>query len=200
MRKPDRRMTQVWKRLAQAYGARLADTHGTEMPDSWVEALDVFTDEQLAYGVRHVIRESVNHPPTLGLLLKGCAEMPMAQMARGGPSLQEQLCAYVMLTRFPSRLDKTFTPDQSRQTALPWTYLYRDWVDPERPKGVQRCQECTGVLVPAAGALEGFRVNVMDMLADTEGHQRAMRSFKPGPLPRPQAVAHALQDGEAEVF
>jgi hypothetical protein len=94
---------------------------------------------------------------------------------RQGPSLQEQLCEYVMLKYFPAASDAKFTPDQMRQSGQPGTYLYREWAEDGN-----RCAVCTGVLVPAFGALAGFRVNVADMLADPL-HQRVLGYFRDVP-------------------
>jgi hypothetical protein len=178
----DNRSERVWLRLVQAYGSRVADSYGPKMPKPWADAVDDLTDEQIAYGLRKVIRDTPIHPPTLGQFVAACADMPLAQ-ADQGASIQAQLCAYVMLTRFPSDKDSKFTQDQVRQSSAPWNYQYREWVDDSKPKHSQNCAECTGVLVPAAGALSGFRVSVIDMLADSAGHAKAMRSFKPGTRP-----------------
>jgi hypothetical protein len=113
--------------------------------------------------------------PTVGALRKLIQEPASKSAApihtQRGPSLQEQLSEYVMLARFPAGEDSKFSPDQMRQTSLPWTYLYREWRD---EKGHQSA-ECTGVLVPAAGKLPGFRVTVADMLGDPPLHDRVLR-------------------------
>lgn len=120
--------------------------------------------------------------PTVGALRKLLDERttpPVAAYVQHGPTLQEQLCEYVMLTRYPTDRRDKFSPDQMRQTGQPWTYLYREWVDegrktPLNPQG--KCAECSGVLIPAHGALEGYRVNVADMLADPV-HTRMMERW-----------------------
>ncbi|MFO1465841.1 MAG: hypothetical protein U1F35_05280 [Steroidobacteraceae bacterium] len=71
-----RRVERVWTRLHQAYGTRLFDTFGTKAPESWAEAIEDLTDEQISYGLRQVIREQVAHPPTLGQFTKACQDMP----------------------------------------------------------------------------------------------------------------------------
>lgn len=114
--------------------------------------------------------------PTVGAFRKlGLSSQPTVSQtqAQRGPSLQEQLCDYVMLARFPSDQDSKFSPDQMRQTSQPWTYLYREWRD---EKGRQ-CAECTGVLIPACGALPGYRVTVADMLGDPL-HDRVLKRTK----------------------
>lgn len=174
----DKRAERVWVRLVQSYGSRVAESYGREMPKPWFEAIADLTDDQVAYGLRKVIRDTPIHPPTVGQFVAACVDMPQP-VSDSGPSLQAVLSAYVMLTRYPISRDSKFTADQMRQSSAPWTFLYREWSDQERPKHLQRCAECTGVLVPAAGALPGFRVQVVDMLADQSGHRRALESFKP---------------------
>jgi hypothetical protein len=175
MAKDNRRAAKLWKRLVQSYGARFSDTYGEEPNELWATAIADLSDEQIAYGIRAVQRETPIHPPTLGQFVKACNEMPSPRASSdSGPSLQEQLTAYVVITR-PS-MDRA-------QRAAPWTFVYREWLDPEKPKYQQRCAECSGVLIPAVGPHEGFQVTVLDMLGNKSGHARALRSFKPGPPP-----------------
>lgn len=159
----DKRAKRIWLRLIQAYGSRVAESYGEDMPRPWIDAVADLTDEQIAYGLRKVTRDTPIHPPTLGQFVACCVDFPQAS-GDDGPTIQAQLCAYVMRTRYPTDRDSKFTPDQMRQSSQPWTYLYREWTDDSRPKHAQRCAECTGVMVPAAGALEGFLVMVSDML------------------------------------
>lgn len=178
----NKRADRVWRRLIEAYGSRVAENYGRDIPKSWSDAIEDLTDEQVIYGLRKVVRDTPIHPPSLGQFVAACVDMPQAH-TDNGPGVQAQLCAYVMLKHFPTNRDSKFTPDQSRQSGLPWSYLYREWIDENRPKHMQKCAECTGVLVPAAGDLAGFRVNVSEMLADKEGHAKALRSFQPGARP-----------------
>lgn len=176
----DPRASRVWKRMLQIYGARFTESYGEKPTEPWIAAIDDLTDQQIAFGIRQVMRDTPIHPPTLGQFAKACNDMPVAQ-ANKGPSLQEQLCAYVMVKHFRSPPLSPGPNDRQKQVAMPWTYLYREWIDPDRPKHLQRCAECVGVLIPAFGDQPEYRVMVIDMLADTENHQRAMRSFQPGP-------------------
>jgi len=177
-----KRADRVWKRLIEAYGSRVAENYGRDVPKSWIDAIEDLTDEQVVYGLRKVVRDTPIHPPSLGQFVAACIDMPQAH-TDNGPTIQAQLCAYVMLTHFPTDRDIKFSPDQSRQSSQPWSYVYREWIDENRPKHLQKCAECSGVLVPAVGDLEGFRVNVGDMLADGAGHAKALRSFQPGLQP-----------------
>ena len=178
----DKRAERVWLRLIQAYGSRVAESYGPTMPKIWTDAVEELSDDQIVYGLRKVVRDTPIHPPTLGQFVAACVDMPQVH-TDSGPTIQAQLSAYVMLEHFPKHRDGKFTPDQTSQASQPWTYLYREWIDENRPKHMQKCAECTGVLIPAAGDLAGFRVSVADMLADKAGHARAMRSFEPGPRP-----------------
>jgi hypothetical protein len=104
--------------------------------------------------------------PPVGAFRK-LADKPSGQsravvQAQHGPTIQEQLCDYVMLSRYPRGRNAKYSADEMRQTGQPWTYLYREWTNDEG----RRCAECTAVLVPACGELPGFKVTVADMLGD----------------------------------
>lgn len=162
--KRSKRTDRVWDRLIQSYGIRVADTYGKDMPKPWVDQIEDLTDEQIQYALRKVVRDTPIHPPTLGQFMAAAADMPQRD-GQGGPTIQERLVAWIVRRYFPAQRDDKFTPEQSRQLAQPWTFLYREWIDENRPKHAQRCAECIGVLVPAFGSLPGFRVNVSDMKA-----------------------------------
>lgn len=102
---------------------------------------------------------------------------------KSGPNIQEQLCAYATL-----KLHHRLTP---LEFSMPWTYVYREWIDEARQTPFNkdgRCAECTGVVIDLKdGSRIGF--SVASMLADAEGHAKALRSFKPGPYPSPEQVA-----------
>ena len=169
----NKRADRVWDRLIQSYGTRVAEAYGANMPKPWVDAVDDFSDEQIAYGLKAVTRASPIHPPTLGQFQQCCSNMPVAT-ENAGPSLQEQLCAYATL--------QLFTRLKPIEFSRPWTYIYREWWDATRPKGFERCAECRGIVIDLDnGTRLGFSVDAMQ--ADTQGHQRALRSFRPGPRP-----------------
>lgn len=163
------RSERVWKRLLQAYGARFTDSFGLKPSEPWIAAIEDLTNDQISFGIRACLRLEPVHPPTLGVFQKACVDIPIPQHETG-PSIQEQLCEYVALN---------YRHVQGRGTDL-FTYLYREWFDATRPKGRERCAECTGVLIPAVGQREGFRVNVIDMLADSSGHGRVLRRLSKG--------------------
>lgn len=171
----NKRADRIWMRLIQAYGSRVADSYGEDMPSSWVDAVEDLADQQIDYGMRKVVRDTPIHPPTLGQFVAACIDMPQVQTDRG-PTIQEQLCAYAALM-LHSSFDR-------RQFGLPWTYLYREWLDESRPKHMQRCAECTGVMIPEWDEHHPeVRISVAQMLGDKEGHAKALRSFQPGPPP-----------------
>jgi hypothetical protein len=172
----NRRAERVWDRLIQSYGTRMAETYGVDIPKPWVDVIDLLTDEQIAYGLKAVIRIQTTFAPTLGEFQKACTDMPMAQAQRGGPTLQEQLCEYAK-AKLAGRLIAG-----TAQYSRPWTYGYREWFDPSRPRGMEKCAECIGIVIELDnGDRLGFSVE--SMLADTDGHQRAIASFRPGPAP-----------------
>lgn len=108
---------------------------------------------------------------------------PSQPAAQSGPTIQEQLCEYGAM--------KLRTRLTSLEYSMPWTYVYREWIDPARVTPFNKegkCAECTGVVIDLAnGSRIGFSVE--SMLADTEGHAKVMRSFKPGPLPTEAQMA-----------
>jgi hypothetical protein len=169
----DPRATKLWKRFTQSYGTRFTEAYGAKPTEAWIEAIDALTDEQIAYGTKVVMRESPIHPPALGQFVQASANMPIAQIAKG-PTIQEQLLEYAAL-----KLHGKIKPwEYSR----PWTYVYREWWDSTRPRGFERCAECTGVVIDLDDDTRlGF--SVVEMLGDAEGHAKAMGMFRPGPSP-----------------
>lgn len=182
----NKRANRVWDRLIQSYGTRVAEMYGLEMPKPWVDAVDDLSDEQIAYGLKAVLRESPIHPPALGQFVQCCVNMPVAQSTEG-PSLQAQLCEYAALKLAHLR-SKTATPAERLMYSRPWTYCYREWRDETRPKGREQCAEFVGVVIDLG---EGKKIgwSVTQMLADVEGHARVLRNFRPGPLPSEAQMA-----------
>lgn len=96
-----------------------------------------------------------------------------------GPSIQAQLCEYAALHVHDLSGPKGMT---LKEYSRPWTYVYREWWDATRPKGFERCAECVGLVIDLDnGKRLGW--SVAAMIADTEGHQRVLKNFRPGPLP-----------------
>jgi hypothetical protein len=178
MQVKNRRADRVWDRLIQSYGTRVAEMYGADMPKPWVDAIDDLSDEQVKYGLRMIIHESPIHPPALGQFLQCCANMPMAQR-NDGPSIQAQLCEYAAqhVHDLSGPIGMTLW-----EYSRPWTYVYREWRDETRPKGLERCAECIGLVIELDN---GKRIgwSVATMLADTEGHAKALKAFRPGPKP-----------------
>ena len=178
--KVNKRAERIWLRLIQAYGSRVAESYGEAMPQPWVEAIAEVSDEQIAYGLRKIVRDTPVHPPTLGQFVAACVDMPQVATNKG-PSIQEQLCAYAAL-QLRSRL-------HPMQYSLPWTHEYREWLDDTKPKHQQRCAECIGVVIPEFGDHPESRFTAANMMGDREGHARAMRYFQPGPRPNEKQMA-----------
>jgi hypothetical protein len=170
----NRRAKLLWKRLTQTYGARFLEQFGKEPTDPWIEAVENLRDEQIAFGLRKITREHVQHPPSLGAFQQACNDMPQP-VVDSGPTVQAQLCAYITLTRF-DRLS-------ANQQRGPWTCLYREGTDSTQPKHLQRIAMCVGVVIDPDGKFPGHRVMVEDMHTDTNNYNRALQSFKPGPKP-----------------
>ena len=159
--------------------------YGHEMPKPWVDAIDDLGDEQIAYGLKAVLKESPIHPPALGQLVQCCLNMPVAQ-ANEGPSMQAQLCEYAAqhVHDLAGPMEGMTLLEYSR----PWTYVYREWWDATRPKGSEKCAECIGLVIELSnGKKIGW--SVAAMMADTEGYQKMRRKFRPGPLPTDEQTA-----------
>src|SRR5260370_204570 len=93
VRTKNKRADRVWNRLIQSYGTRVAEMYGIDMPKPWIDAVDDLSDEQIAYGLRVVLRESPIHPPPLGQFIQCCVNMPGAQVHEG-PSVPPHPRAY----------------------------------------------------------------------------------------------------------
>jgi hypothetical protein len=190
----NKRADRLWDRLIQSYGTRIAETYGADIPKPWQDAVDDLTDEQITYGIRAIISVSPIHPPTLGQFLQTCVNMPIAQ-TKPIATLQEQLCEYAMLKMHQKFSAAVVENDLKKlwQYSRPWTYVYREWWDATRPKGFEKCAECTGVVIDFDdGTRLGF--SVAAMLADTDVHREAMSSFRRGPTPHQQRNAEAVQE------
>ena len=61
-----------------------------------------------------------------------------------GPTLQEQLCAWVTPRAFAMVQRGEMT---HREFSGTWSYTYREWTDTNRERHLQRCAECTGVVI-----------------------------------------------------
>lgn len=180
--KKNPRADRVWDRLIESYGARVTDAFGKEIPESWSRTIENLTDQQIIHGLRQVQRDTPIHPPTLGQFNKACLDMPLNQH-KGLATVQEQLCEYAAM-----QLRSRLTPIGFSR---PWTYVYREWWDETRPKGFEKSAECKGIVIELDdGTRLGFSIDAMT--ADAEGHQRALRHFRPGPHAN-QTQADALQ-------
>jgi hypothetical protein len=142
---------QVWRKLAAWYGADVIERKfGAEIPQDWAAAIDGIDDDKLE-GVLADVR--IKHPtwppglPEFEQLIKA-ANRPVYQE---GPTITDRLDAYVLRTR-------RLTPVQ--QLSMSWKYLYRG--NPRTGEGL----ETTGVVIAADGDAPGYRVMVMDMLAE----------------------------------
>lgn len=98
--------------------------------------------------------------PTVGALweLHRKVQSPRSTgITTSGPTLQEQLCAWVA-----KQVHGRLTP---KEFSRPWTYVYREWRD-----GDKRCAECTGVVIERDdGTRLGFKV------ADMQTEDQAKR-------------------------
>lgn len=183
MRTKDKRADRVWDRLMQSYGTRVAEMYGLDMPKPWIDAVDDLSDEQIAFGLKAVLRESPIHPPALGQFVQACSNLPVAQIDQG-PLIQAQLVEYgaMHVHDLGGPIGMTLL-----EYSRPWTYVYREWFDETRPKGREKCAECIGLVIELDdGRRLGWSVGAM--LADAKAHAKVMRSFRPGQLPTQQQI------------
>lgn len=184
----DNRGKRVWLRLIQAYGSRVAETYGEDIPRPWVEALEDLTDEQIQYGLRNVIKITPIHPPTLGQFIQACVNMPVAQL-RATATIQEQLCEYAAMHVHDKDGPNGMTLSEY---SLPWTYVYREWWDSTRPKGFEKCAECIGIVIDLNdGRKIGWSVGAMQ--SDQEIYQKVLRSFDRPAHSRDPVRSRAIQ-------
>lgn len=66
MGRPSTRATRFWKRLAQNYGAKLAEEYGPNPPEDWCAVIDRTDDERLNKSLVAIRSQHPNWPPTLG--------------------------------------------------------------------------------------------------------------------------------------
>lgn len=179
VRTKDKRADRVWDRLLQSYGTRVAEMYGIDMPKPWIDAVEELSDEQIGFGLKRVIQESPIHPPALGQFVQCCVNMPIAQ-ANEGPIIQAQLCEYAAQHVH----DQAGPKDHMTllEYSRPWTYVYREWFDATRPKGMEKCAEFIGIVIELDN---GKRIgwSVAAMREDAKGQAQALRAFRPGPLP-----------------
>lgn len=132
------RVTRVWDRLRQWYGARLAEQYGDEPPADWCEAVNLANDAAIKLALRGIREKHVQHPPTLpefeALLRRGAAASARAHSA----DLRAQLVEHVNRTR---RLS-------DRQRAQPWNWVVRWFDDPKPSDPTRKGVEFLGVIVP----------------------------------------------------
>jgi hypothetical protein len=89
------RGNRLWQRLQEIYGARLAESYGTTIPEPWLQALALRTEQDIRRALQAVRYRHASHPPTLGefeALLKPPAE-PIAERGRSQFELMNEYVA-----------------------------------------------------------------------------------------------------------
>lgn len=109
--KVSRRASQIWNRLGQWYGSKLADSYGPTPPPDWITVIDRTDDERLDQALIDIRRASPIFPPTLGQLE---AALPARRIA-GSPSAVLMLAEAAEL-RWRTSLCK-------HQRGRPWNYF-----------------------------------------------------------------------------
>lgn len=109
-KRPSKRASYTWRRLAQFYGARLADQYGAICPPDWCNAIDRADDERLEVALTAIRRDHLNFPPTLGQFE---AAIPHRSFGASALSNPERLVMFAVENR---RLCE-------HQSMMPWTYF-----------------------------------------------------------------------------
>lgn len=69
------RAEQLWKRLAQIFGAdALERKFGLQPPEEWIETVEELNDAQLANGLRELMKSGKTHVPALPEFIKHCRD------------------------------------------------------------------------------------------------------------------------------
>lgn len=126
-RKVSLRVSRIWNRLGQWYGARWGDSYGTVPPDDWAALIDRTDDDRIEHALAETRKASPVHPPTLGQLE---AAIPKKRRPED-PSPAKVLCDFVLKHRNPC----------AHQVQRTWSYFG----GPEGVKGavVPECSECS---------------------------------------------------------
>lgn len=130
---------QVWKRFCAWYGADVVERKfGLQPPTDWAELIDSIDDRLMDRILADTRQKFPTWPPALPEFeqIVIIAKRPQQY----APTMVDQLCTFVLRNR-------QLTPNQVRMT---WAYLHRDGV-------------VSGVVIPADGEHQGYRVMVEDM-------------------------------------
>lgn len=150
-----KRASQLWDRLRQWYGVRLAEQFGDDPPADWRRLVDRSSNEDIKRALAVLRTKHVSHPPTLLEFEHALKPPPLAHRDPHSDSVQEQLVKHVVATR-------RLTPAQLRG---PWTFLYarRQWTD-SLGRSRNELADCVGVVIPADGDAPEIRVTCAEML------------------------------------
>ena len=155
-RKPSRRANNVWRRLVQTYGTKMADQYGPSPPPDWCTLIDRTDDDRIESAIVAVRQKYVDWPPTLPQFE---ASIPGRKITHGD-SIPDRLAVYAV------RALKLC----EHQLPIPWTYFGKvteEWYEPW--KQTRKNYETRGVTIPACAAEGcpkygvGHRVLVSDL-------------------------------------
>lgn len=129
---PSKRAMQLWRRLAQSYGTRLADQYGAKPPPDWCAVFDRTDDARLTAAVQRVRTEHPKFVPTLGQF-EAC--IAPRSLGRDQASTPDMLARYAATNLRLCR----------HQLATPWSYFGRY----EETGSAHRQPVTGGVVIPA---------------------------------------------------
>lgn len=143
-RKVSPRAERVWKRLAEWYGARLADQYGPTPPPDWQAVINGADEDRLEQGLIAVRRMSPAYPPTLGQLESAIPP----KRAKSEKSIPQMLADHVVETRGHQLC--------VHQLSKPWNYFgpMQEFVSKHRGNEVITHPAIRGVQVPGCEPCE----------------------------------------------
>lgn len=153
--RPSQRAKGVWRRLAEFYGARLADQFGAEPPPEWCKVIDRTDPERLEKGLMAVRRDHLQHPPSLPQF-EAC--IPRRKFGTADLSVPDRLAAHARATLNLCE----------HQVSKPWSFFGQRTDDGSRDGAI----DTRGVVIPACrggtcanNPRPSHRVTVMDLPA-----------------------------------
>jgi hypothetical protein len=146
------RANRFWHKLAGFYGTGLTEKFGKIPPGDWCEIIDDSSNDVLRDALVEIRAKHVNWPPTLPEFESIVARLQRPKLQ--GPTTQERLTDFVLK-------NYKLTFNQIRQ---PWKFLFSGHPGYGGPDSKPSPDYAVvGVVVPADGAVHGYRVMVMDM-------------------------------------
>lgn len=152
--RPSRRAERVWTRLTQWYGKRFTEQYGEDATQDWCSAVDDATNDAVRLALSECRNKHTSWPPTLPEF-EQLLQRSSKPSAAVGPSAVDRLTEYVLANK----------PLTIAQIRMPWKFIGElyDAPDVSGKMTAKHGGRITGVIVPADGNAQGYRL----MLEDT---------------------------------